>query len=238
MKRLLLLLAIIPFFFASCVKDPYADFIASKSLVETGEVVYFTNRSYDSKSYEWDFGDGYSSRNFNTSHFYENPGRYTVRLTAFGKDGRVDVALIDIDVYVLKGSLEITVLEYYDKYPLYDASVRLYPTVTDWENETNMIAEGFTNTQGRVIFTNLDANYRYYADIWEENHDNYKLAAEDVEFIESPVILPDRMNYWTAFVDYYTPGKKSSFADRKSLKDYIKKTHNPVSPRIPMKIPE
>lgn len=232
MKRLLPLLSIFPLLFNSCVKDPFADFVASNTNIEIGEVVYFTNRSYDAQSYEWDFGDGYTSVNYNVSHFYEDPGRYTVSLTAYGKEGRIDRAFMEIDVYILTGSLEITVFEYYDKYPIYNASVILYPSVTDWENETNPLVEKFTNTQGRVIFNDLTANRRYYVDIYEANHDNIQLAAEDVGFIESPVVLPDRMNYWTAYVDYYSEGKKSH-KDRKSLKKSILENHKPATPRVP-----
>ncbi len=233
MKRITILTAVIPFFLFSCTKDPYADFIVSKTQAEVGEVIYFTNRSYDAVDFEWDFGDGYKSANFNVSHFFENPGRYTVSLTAFGKGSKMDRSFIDIDIVNVFGSLEITVLEYNDRYPVYNASVRLYPTIPDWEDETNMIVEGFTNTQGRVIFTDLLANRRYYVDVWEANHDNYDLAADDVGFIETDVVLPDRMNYFTALVDYYESGKKSQ-SDRKSLKKSARERANPESPRKPV----
>ena len=233
MKRIVIFSAIIPFLLFSCTKDPYADFTVSKTLAEVGEVIYFTNRSFDANSFEWNFDDGNYSTNFNVSHFFEDPGQYTVSLTAFGKGSRFDRALIEIDVIDAVGSLEVTVLEYIDRYPVYDASVRLYPTVPDWEDETNMIVEGFTNTQGRVIFTNLTANRRYYVDVWEANHDNYELAADDVGFIETEVVLPNRMNYFTALVDYYETGKKSQ-SDRKSLKKSAKERANTESPRKPV----
>lgn len=235
MKRLLLLPAIITVLFTGCVKQPYADFVASKTNIEAGEVVYFTNRSYDALSFDWDFGDGYFSTNFNVSHFYEDPGTYTVSLTAFGKDGKADRTYLDINVYLVTGSLEITVLEYYDEYPVYNASVILYPTVEDWEDESNPIVEKFTNTQGRVIFNNLIANRRYYVDILETNHNNYLLASEDVGFIETPVILPDRMNYWTAYVDYDPQTGKKAVFDRAAIKKYIKETHRTDFPRVPLK---
>jgi hypothetical protein len=59
MKRLLIILAILPLLFTSCIREPYADFIANKRVVEVGETVYFTNRSIDARQYEWDFDDGY-----------------------------------------------------------------------------------------------------------------------------------------------------------------------------------
>jgi len=37
--------------------------------------------------YEWQFGDGGSSTDANPSHEYKIPGKYTVRLTAYGADG-------------------------------------------------------------------------------------------------------------------------------------------------------
>jgi hypothetical protein len=329
MNKLLLMLASLTLLLTACDKEPYADFTTSKVLVETGELVYFTNRSFDAHSYEWDFGDGYYSNNFNASHSYTVPGRYVVSLTAFGKDNKMDKAFVDIDVFANLGSLrvvvserfqnyiiagarvrlyptktdwdnetnllvegiansqgivlfenlqaqkvyyidiyearhnnyyvpdnmivsptvqrglitqfeakaelsvgalEITVLEYFNKYPIYDASVRLYPTVKDWEDETNMIVEGFTNTQGRVIFTELEARRVYYVDVWEKDHDNYKLAAEDVGFIETLELLPGVTNQWTAYVDYYEPGKKA-YSDRKALKKHYKEV-KPSNPRV------
>jgi len=201
--------------FTGCVMEPYADFVASESVVSPGEIIYFTNRSYDASGFEWDFDDGYYSSNFNVSHFYDEPGLYNVKLTAFGKDNRTDRAFIMIEV--LSTDLEITVKEWYDEYPVKDASVILYPSIEDWEDQTNDLIEGFTDINGRVLFTNLESGRRYYVDVWETNHDNYTLAAEDASWITTDRLTFGEVNYFTAWVDYYSSGKKS-LTDRKALK--------------------
>jgi hypothetical protein len=39
----------------------------------------------DPIAWEWDFGDGATSREQNPTHTYSSPGRYTVQMTAYGK---------------------------------------------------------------------------------------------------------------------------------------------------------
>ena len=46
--------------------------------------VSFFNLTTNANSYEWDFGDGNTSTDFNPTHTYSEPGTYTVCLTAFG----------------------------------------------------------------------------------------------------------------------------------------------------------
>jgi hypothetical protein len=206
MKNKLLLLLTIPLLLASCTRDPFADFTMSSTWVGAGENVYFTNRSVDADRFEWDFGDGFVSNSFNASHFYDQTGDYVVRLKAYSNNS-VSTSQMNIRV---GADLEITVEEYLEPFYLVtDISVRLYPTVTDWENQTNMIVEGFTDSNGKVSFDYL-YNNRYYIDVWGPNHDNYQLAAEDVGWIETPVLLGGTLNLFTAVVDYYPPAKKSS----------------------------
>jgi PKD repeat protein len=49
--------------------------------------INFTNNSTNATSYIWNFGDGNISTNFNTSHIYSNPGKYTVSLNAISSCG-------------------------------------------------------------------------------------------------------------------------------------------------------
>lgn len=44
--------------------------------------VLFRNNSINALYYEWDFGDGTTSNDFNTNHVYSNPGVYEIKLTA------------------------------------------------------------------------------------------------------------------------------------------------------------
>jgi len=211
MKNSILLLAAISILFVGCSKDPFADFTISDTVVGIDEIVYFTNRSIDAESFEWDFGDGFKSNSFNASHDFDMDGIYTVSLKAF-YNNRVDEAFMTVSV--IDASIEITVEEYYEPFFLVsDISVILYETVYDWEHPDDaiMVAEKFTNASGVVRFDHL-APRRYYVDVWGPNHDNYALAAEDVGFIETPVLIPGTITYWTALVDYYPDGKKSALS--------------------------
>ena len=209
MKKILLPFVGISLLLVSCSKDPYADFIVSESEVGVGETIFFTNRSIDAQSYQWDFGDGFVSNSFNASHYYDTDGTFTVSLRATYKN-RSDISYYT--VRVIGASIIITVEEYYEPFYLVEnISVILYPSVKDWEDETNMIEEKFTNKSGVVRFDHL-APKRYYVDVYGPNHDNYKLAEEDVGFIETPVLVPGTVTSWTALVDYYEDGKKSTLS--------------------------
>ncbi len=225
MKRLILLTAIVPLLLTSCSRDPYADFTVSKDIAMVGEIVNFTNRSVDAIDYEWDFDDGNFSVNTHASHAWTSPGIYDVSLSAFGKNGDIDIAFWPVEIIQDYCDLEVYVEEYEEPYYyVTDISVRLYPTITDWENETNMIVEGFTGSNGKVLFLDVPIPYnkRVYVDVWGPNHDNYLLAEEDAGWIETDILVKNVRNYFTAVVDYYPDGKKSGVS-RKDMKIQRKK---------------
>jgi len=228
MKRIAFFLLTFPLLFISCEREPVADFLASATEVGIRETIVFTNRSVDSDDFEWDFGDGYTSTRYNASHYYDEPGNYVVQLKAYGREG---VSVASLNIRVVQTYLEITVEEYYEPYYLVpDVRVRLYPTVQDWENETNMIAQGNTDDEGVVVFAGLYPK-RYYVDVYGPNHDNYQLAEDDVLFIETDVLEPGFYNKFTALVDYYPPGMRSS-DDTKALKSLKKSAIIKTEPRV------
>lgn len=208
MKKLAYLIVIVPLILASCSRDPVADFFVSRSVVDVGEAVYFTNNSFDADFFEWDFGDGTRANTFDASHIYTVEGTYTVTLFAYNGRHWVDKAWATISV-LYPTSLEVIVLEYYEEYPVENASVLLYGSLEDWNDEYNPLVEGFTNQYGETVFSNLNSQ-RYYVDVWEEYHHNYWLAEEDVGWIETHVLVPHELNTFFAYVDYVEPGLKSS----------------------------
>jgi hypothetical protein len=107
---------------------------------------------------------------------------------------------------VIPTLLVIEVREYFDDYNVPNASVILYPTLPDWDNQTNPIIEGFTDDFGIAVFANLEP-FIHYVDIWEATHDNYTLRDEDVGFIRTPEVLPHQINWFIARVDYVDHGK-------------------------------
>lgn len=214
MKRMIFLTAVAAIMLSSCNIQPEAFFYADKLTAEIGEEIYFTNGSHNAKEFEWDFGDGTWSDAYEVVHSYSASGIYTVVLSAFSSTGDVDRAYAEIEI-LSPTMLEVEVLEWYDKYPVQGASVILYPTETDWDNETNAIVEGFTNSAGKVIFTDLGP-YVYYIDVWHETHNNYTLRNEDIGFIRTDQLYKNELNQFVAWVDY-TGTKRSAARDRKQL---------------------
>jgi len=67
---------------------PEAAFNGSPTTIAQGQSVQFTDQSTNSPTeWQWNFGDGETSNNQNTSHIYTNAGPYTVSLTATNNSG-------------------------------------------------------------------------------------------------------------------------------------------------------
>ena len=212
MKKQIYLFLVLPLIVLSCERSPEAQFFTDTIEHEVGQEVFFTNQSRHADEYEWDFGDGFISNEVHPVHIFTGTGTFEVLLTVYSASGLSDKASITIEVKI-PTLLEIEVVEYYDEYSVADASVRLYPTLPDWEDQSNMISEGFTDTDGFIVFSHLGP-YVYYIDVWEEVHNNYSLKAEDIGFIRTPEILPHKINRFVAWVDYVGEGKGSGAHDR------------------------
>jgi len=212
MKKVIFLSIVLSLILLSCEVSPKAYFSASPSDPVVGEEVWFTNESENVTDFEWDFGDGFISNEVNPIHKYTSTGAFTVILKVWSGTGLTDEASLVLDVKI-PTLLEIEVLEYYEKYPVEGASVILYPTLTDWENETHSVNEGFTDEDGKTVFADLD-NIVYYVDVWEENHDNYDLKKDDIGFIRTFEIMPNKINRFIAYVDYVEHTKGAAKRDR------------------------
>jgi hypothetical protein len=208
MKKLAYFIIAIPIIMASCSRDPIADFFVSRNIVDVGESIHFTNNSIDADYFEWDFGDGTRTNSYDASHIYTVEGTYDVSLLAYNGRHWVDKAVATVHV-LFPTSLEVIVLEYFDEYPIQDASVLLYNSIDDWVDEYNPVVEGFTNQYGETVFSNLNSQ-RYYVDVWEEQHHNYWLAEEDAGWIETHELIPNEMNTFFAYVDFVEEPLKSS----------------------------
>lgn len=216
MKKLFYPLAISAVILTSCELQPEAYFYTDKVDVIVGEPVTFTNTSYNAYRFEWDFGDGNRSTAVNPVYSYNSTGTFQVMLAAYTRRGNAGYAYQTINVKY-PTTLEVEVLEYWDKYPVSGASVLLYPTLSDWDNETNALVEGFTNNSGKVIFTSL-GSFVYFVDVWEKDHNNYTLRDEDVNFIRTHQLVPNQINRFVAWVDYVGgKGEGSSVRDRKMV---------------------
>jgi PKD repeat protein len=199
----------------SCEKSPVAVFHTDTLEPEVGQDVIFYNDSQDAERFNWDFGDGFISTEANPRHSFNATGTYEVILTAISKSDIEDKASITLNVLV-PTLLEITVLEFFDEYVVPGASIILYPTLVDWDNQTNEIIEGFTDQYGIAVFAGLEP-FVHYVDVWEQNHDNYSLRAEDVAYVRTPEITPHQINRFTAYVDYVQHTKGAAKGARSAV---------------------
>jgi hypothetical protein len=205
MKRIIYIFLTLPFILFSCEKNPVASFSTDSNEQVVGQPVYFSNNSHNSDRFEWDFGDGYASEESNPVHTFTATGSYEVKLTARSTGGLSDVSSLTLNV-VIPTLLEIEVREYYSEDVIPGADIILYSSVTDWDNQKNMVDEGIADADGVAVFSNLDP-YVYYVDVWEATHDNYALRSEDVGFIRTPEILPHKINRFIAWVDVASHSK-------------------------------
>jgi len=215
MKKILYLTIILAAFLLACDRIPEAQFSVDKIDPEVGQEVFFNNESHNAVEFEWDFGDGFKSNDASPVHIFTGTGTFEVFLTIFSGSGLSDEASLTIEVKI-PTLLEIQVLEFYDEYSVPGASVRLYPTLPDWEAEKNMTSEGYTDNEGFVVFSHLGP-YIHYVDVWEDDHNNYILKEEDLDYIRTPEIIPNRINWFTAWVDYTGTTKGTRSSDRKAV---------------------
>jgi hypothetical protein len=223
MKKVIYFTLVLPFLLFSCHRIPTAGFHTDTNNPVVGQEVFFFNDSRHADRFEWDFGDGYTSNESNPSHIYQANGTFDVKLTAISKSNE-DNSSLTLNV-VIPTLLEIEVREYYDEYTVSGASVILYPTISDWDAQTNMVIEGFTDDDGIVVFSNLDP-FVYYVDVWEATHDNYTLRDEDVGFVRTPEVIPNKITRFIAWVDYVDHGKGIARGSRQMV---IKKLERVVT---------
>jgi len=201
MKNLFILSAIILLLSSGCEKSPEAGFYVDSPIIEIYETIYFTNTSSRADFYRWSFGDGTVSSEMNPVHSYNTPGRFLVTLEAFQGSDEVDQTSMYIDV--LSTTLDIEVLEYYDQYPVANASIVLYASQYDWDNQINTVygMEWFTDASGIAVMYDLDPIV-YWVDIWHQNYNNWQLADEDINNVKTYPLDLHEVNYYTFYVDY------------------------------------
>lgn len=87
------------------IVKPLADFTVSDSIGTCPPlIVQFTNTSVNQRTYRWDFGDGTFSNAASPSHFYNEAGEYTAKLTITSTGGCTSVKTKKIVVKGPKGN--------------------------------------------------------------------------------------------------------------------------------------
>ena len=89
MKRLITILPLLSLFVISCYREPHAEATVDLNPAFVGEYVRFTSLSTNVDHLEWDMDDGYLYNTAVVDHYFVDPGRYDVRLRAFGHKGDV-----------------------------------------------------------------------------------------------------------------------------------------------------
>ncbi|KAA0003832.1 MAG: PKD domain-containing protein, partial [Thermoplasmata archaeon] len=125
---------------------PVADFSWDPYYPVPGEIINFTDKSYDSDgsivNWTWDFGDGNVSYERNTSHAYTKNGTYTVNLTVKDDDGDISwkrkEMLVVAEIYVDDDAP----LEWYD------------------EKHVKTIQEGINNATNHAFIYVLEGIYK------------------------------------------------------------------------------
>ena len=134
------------------ISRPTADFTHSTA----GLLVTFNSTSFDPDgtivSHYWDFGDGTSSSETNTTHCYQSAGTYTVSLTVTDSGGRTDTETKEIGV-----SSKITKVEYPSKIAM---GLPLTVRVETNENYDITLSIGtFTDTKyGKSVEFSVDSS--------------------------------------------------------------------------------
>ncbi len=241
MKRLFTILPILALLLAACTPDPYAEADFTPKDPWVGENIQFTNYSTNTDYVEWTMGDGTSYSSFSPTHYYIDPGRYTVDLKAFGKKSGVSVASFVVDVY--GSELKVIVLEYEQEYAIEEASVLLYVSEDDWfDADPNKAVGGeqFTNRYGECWFEDLSYQ-RYYVDVYyrygNDGYVNWLLGEEDISTWVETQDLPG--GYDHAFIAYveavtFDDTKKSAGRPvvRPPLKDVKRSGENATMERV------
>jgi hypothetical protein len=155
----ILTLFLILIVFLSCTRDPEPSFSFQPSdNPEAGDTIRFINSTTDGDSYDWDFGDGFSSMLKDPEHIFLDAGTFEVSLKATNDKSSKTVTeavqineptILDIQVFalaedttVLTGA-EVWVFEDLEKANNFPEDPPKYLAITD--------------NDGIVIFYNLEA---------------------------------------------------------------------------------
>ncbi len=86
---------------------PVVGFTANQTSGYKGQTIQFTDTSSDADSLYWDFGDGTNSTQTDPTHQFNEPGSYTVTLSATNPDG-TDSKTMNIEIYDVDFTADVT----------------------------------------------------------------------------------------------------------------------------------
>lgn len=178
----LLFIASLALIFQSCVKTPTPSFTWEPVVnPEAGDTIFFLNSSLDATTYEWDFGDTYTSTDVDPTNIYVKAGSYDVKLTASNqKKSEMLTQTIVINEPTVLG---MWVYEDDTATVVADVSVWVYDNESDWQNVNDPQFQGFTDSDGFAMFLNLEAQ-TYIVDLYKEAPGGFWGAAYGIPALE------------------------------------------------------
>ena len=130
--------------------------------------VNFTNSSYNSDSYFWDFGDGHTSTQRDPRHIYTQSGIYNVKLTVNSSNCGTD-SIMKIDYIVIDEELEcITIMPVNDSITIEGCGGLIYdtggPDGNYYDNNTSVLtiySPGASSIVLNILEFNIEEDYYY-----------------------------------------------------------------------------
>lgn len=152
------------------------DSVSTQFVVPLSETYSFWNLSKNLFDYQWDFGDGHTSKDAWAQHAYEEPGNYTATLTGKAKDGRVHrmEKTIVVKEQFLK-SVQISGFDWDLGFPL--------PAEWDVTRPTDVVLEIWSGNEARPVFEGsvMTGNMVYQSPVLKdvEDGETYELSVEE-----------------------------------------------------------
>lgn len=151
-------------FLTGCRKETTADFYYLEKDYYVGDVVYFENVSQNAYYYRWNFGDSTTSSVKNPTHIYTTSGVKQIILWAMDRNynrENTDRTTYSIRILERPTNLNITVYLNNTTTVVPECNVGLFGSYDDWYNGENLIADGETDSNGMISFTNCSKT-KYY----------------------------------------------------------------------------
>jgi gliding motility-associated-like protein len=144
--------------------------IAPRFVYVNDQAVHFFNLSDNGDTYEWDFGDGTTSEEFNPEHLYTKEGSFDVTLNVWTENGCYDLYILEEGVLVEPSGKIVFPNAFRPESPLEENRVFI-PGVIDNVEEYHLM---IFNRWGELIFESFDKDTG-----WDGTVDG-KMAKQDV----------------------------------------------------------
>jgi PKD repeat protein len=144
--------------------------LAPRYVFVDDETVHFFNLSDNSDIYEWDFGDGTKSTEFNPKHVYKKEGVYDVTLCVWTDHDCFDLYIMENAVFV-EPSGKIIYPNAFRPESMLEENRVFKPAVIDQVDEYHLMV---FNRWGEMIFES------YYKDMGWDGYVDDKIAKQDV----------------------------------------------------------